>query len=84
MKQTPTKLIVAPSERFGKNYCSKCNTWFDDYFVNEVKEPRGEFWGAPCFETMYYRYCPECGADFDDGYIYDADDIYEDEDEEEE
>lgn len=26
-----------------------------------VPESRGEFWGVPCWENMYY--CPVCGDD---------------------
>ena len=30
--------------------------------LKRVEEPRGEYWGVPCSETMYY--CPCCGSDY--------------------
>lgn len=38
-------------------YCESCGNVFDE--PDEVEESRGEFWGMPCSETMYY--CPCCG-----------------------
>ena len=37
----------------------ECGAMFE--YPKEVEESRGEFWGIPCTETMYY--CPECGDD---------------------
>jgi len=37
----------------------ECGCEFDE--PKEVEEYRGEFWGMPAYETMYY--CPECGDD---------------------
>ena len=34
----------------------ECGCEFDEPEV--VKESRGEFWGVPCWEDMYY--CPAC------------------------
>ena len=31
-----------------------------------VRESRGEFWGVPCWEDMYY--CPYCGDSCFDEY----------------
>lgn len=49
-------------------FCSDCGT---DFICNDcgalfgepkaVQEDRGEFWGMPACETMYY--CPHCGSD---------------------
>lgn len=44
-------------------FCNDCENGFDEY--DEVEEDRGEFWGMPAYETMYY--CPFCGSeDFDE------------------
>lgn len=37
--------------------CFGCGKTFDE--PKAVEENRGEFWGIPCTETMYY--CPHCG-----------------------
>ena len=52
-----------------KYRCIDCEQEFDE--PEEVQESRGEFWGMPAYETMYY--CPYCGGD-----------IMENEDEDEE
>lgn len=52
----------------------ECGHIFEEPKV--VHESRGEFWGAPCWEKMYY--CPHCGSDCFDEY-----DEYEDEEDEE-
>ena len=39
--------------------CYECKTLFDE--PRAVEESRGEFWGMPCSETMYY--CPHCGSE---------------------
>lgn len=56
--------------------CNDCG-WLG-YFeeLKRVEESRGEFWGAPAYETMYY--CPCCGGEDIDDYKG------EDEDEEDE
>ena len=42
--------------------CNDCGKVFHE--PKAVQESRGEFWGAPCWETMYY--CPHCESeDFD-------------------
>ena len=38
-------------------YKCECGCVFDR--PRAVRESRGEFWGVPCYETMYY--CPACG-----------------------
>ena len=35
----------------------ECGCEFDE--PEAVQESRGEFWGMPAYETMYY--CPACG-----------------------
>ena len=50
----------------------ECGCEFDE--PEEVREYRGEFWGTPAYETMYY--CPACGDSC-------FDEIKDDEEEEE-
>ena len=82
MRITGYTVYVKPSERMGKHYCNKCHTWFDNYYVREVEESRGEYWGIPCTETVYYEYCPNCHADVYDGDVYDNEDIIEEDEDE--
>lgn len=42
--------------------CCDCGKTFN--VPKLVEESRGEFWGAPCYETMVY--CPYCMGDFED------------------
>lgn len=42
--------------------CLDCGKTFDSPKV--VEESRGEFWGAPCWETV--AYCPYCMGDFEE------------------
>lgn len=42
--------------------CCECGKEFDE--PRAVQESRGEFWGVPCSETVYY--CPFCGGDFEE------------------
>ena len=51
--------------------CNDCGNTFD--YLKRVEEPRGEFWGVPCTETMYY--CPCCESD--DYEYYDEEKEYE-------
>lgn len=37
-----------------KYRCCKCG---EICGIHEVREPRGEFWGFPCSETMLYSDC---------------------------
>lgn len=37
--------------------CAECGSEFEE--PRAVQESRGEFWGAPCWETIYC--CPFCG-----------------------
>jgi hypothetical protein len=39
--------------------CNDCGCEFCQ--PKAVEESRGEFWGIPCSETMYY--CPNCESD---------------------
>lgn len=39
--------------------CEYCGEIFEEPV--SAKEDRGEFWGAPCYETIYI--CPACGSD---------------------
>lgn len=48
--------------------CFLCNRTFDSPIA--VEESRGEFWGIPCSETMYYSPCCNDSAF---GYIVDTD-----------
>ena len=42
--------------------CRDCGCLFDE--PNVVHESRGEYWGVPSYEDMWY--CPHCGSeDFD-------------------
>lgn len=47
--------------------CEDCGWIGEPEDLKRVEESRGEFWGAPCWETMYY--CPCCGGDCLDYYI---------------
>ena len=44
-----------------KYRCCKCG---EICGIHEVREPRGEFWGFPCSETVYYSDC--CDDDFEE------------------
>ena len=46
--------------------CFDCGWKGEDYELRRVEESRGEFWGMPAFETMYY--CPCCGSECIDEY----------------
>lgn len=37
--------------------CNNCGKTFDE--PASWRESRGEFWGSPCYETLYG--CPFCG-----------------------
>ena len=52
--------------------CNCCGKIFYKPHMYSVEEDRGEFWGVPCTETVYYSECPECGEedDFEKGYLY--------------
>ena len=38
--------------------CTECGCIFDEDDVVEWEEDMGEFWGAPCTQTVYG--CPRC------------------------
>lgn len=42
--------------------CCNCGKLFD--WPVEERESRGEYWGVPCFETVYYSPC--CMDDFEE------------------
>lgn len=52
--------------------CRACGEIFDEPYLREAEEDRGEYWGVPCTETMYYSECPHCGeeGDFIEGKVY--------------
>lgn len=51
--------IKGYTEKEGNYYCEDCNNWFDELKIEH--EYRGEFWGTPSYEDMYY--CPICGSE---------------------
>lgn len=53
--------------------CCDCGWTGETYELQRVEESRGEFWGMPAYETMYY--CPNCGSDCIDDYIDDDEEI---------
>jgi hypothetical protein len=55
--------------------CYDCGRVFEESELKAVNESRGEFWGAPCYETMYY--CPFCGGDSIEDYKEDEEDANE-------
>ena len=52
--------------------CADCGWIGTSEELRRVEEPRGEFWGIPCSETMYY--CPACGSDYINDYIPEQED----------
>lgn len=42
--------------------CLNCGNRFEH--PKKIQEDRGEFWGVPCWETMYYSPC--CEDDYDE------------------
>ena len=75
-----TSVLIKVPTRVDDWYCDRCKSWFDSPYVHEWDEPRGEYWGIPCSEHMYEKLCPKCkSAD-----IYEADDLYIIDEEEEE
>lgn len=55
--------------------CYHCGRLFD--YPAAVEEPRGEFWGTPCTETVYYSPC--CEDDFDEVEVDEDGNILEEE-----
>lgn len=47
--------------------CAECGWTGTFEELRPVEEFRGEFWGMPAYEMMYY--CPACGSDEVDDYI---------------
>ena len=41
--------------------CHECGLVFHVTEFKVVHESRGEFWGVPCYEDMYY--CPNCSSE---------------------
>lgn len=45
--------------------CNDCGKIFHASEFKAIQEYRGECWGTPAYETMYY--CPSCeGSDYDE------------------
>ena len=44
-------------------YCPVCKKYYEDGEIDYigVDEPRGEYWGVPCTERIWYPVCPDCG-----------------------
>jgi len=43
-------------------YCTDCGEKLDDEDIRTASESRGEFWGAPCSETIVVGFeCSSCG-----------------------
>lgn len=47
-----------------KYRCLECGEVFEESELLEVMESRGEFWGFPCAEHMYYSPC--CIGDYEE------------------
>ena len=59
--------------------CYECGWVGDSSELRAVQESRGEFWGIPCSETVYY--CPCCGSEYideDDGKPFDDEEVESD------
>ena len=42
-------------------YCSNCGELLNGEDIKTIRESRGEFWGAPCSETIIVGYmCSKC------------------------
>jgi len=42
--------------------CDNCGATLKPEDIMTIEEPRGEFWGAPCSETVAIGYvCSKCG-----------------------
>lgn len=61
----------------GMYRCLGCGKLFDADDVKKVEESRGEFWGFPCTEKMYYSPC--CTGDYEEAYEDDEEDELMDE-----
>lgn len=57
----------------GKYRCCNCGRLFDYDELKKVEEGRGEYWGIPCYETMYYSPC--CQDDYEEAYEDDEEDF---------
>ena len=67
--------------------CLNCGKLFDEGELKIVSEPRGEFWGMPCYENVEVSPC--CNDDFiyipdDSDQFTDPDEITDEEDDENE
>ena len=54
-------LIAFDNMAIENNICPSCG---EEIITKEHEEPRGDFMGSPCYESMYERYCPSCGEEF--------------------
>ena len=59
----------------GMYRCCNCGNLFEESEIMKIKEDRGEFWGFPCHETMYYSPC--CMDDFEEAYEADEEDEFD-------
>lgn len=57
----------------GKYRCCECGKIFDEDEIRVIEEDRGEYWGIPCYEKMYYSPC--CLDDFEEAYEDDEEDF---------
>lgn len=49
-----------------KFICLECGHVFDEEDIVRWQESRGEYWGAPCYETV--TGCPACRGDYVETY----------------
>lgn len=61
-----------------KYKCADCGAIIDESEIATWDEPRGEFWGMPCFERL--SGCPHCFGLALDEYNEDDDEEGEDDD----
>ena len=52
--------------------CCNCGRVFEHSEMKVVEESRGEYWGIPCTERMYYSPC--CTDDFEN--VYEEDELW--------
>ena len=53
-------LLAFDNMAMENNICPNCG---GDITIKEYQESR-DFMGSPCYESMYERYCPNCGEEF--------------------
>ena len=50
--------------------CLECGHVFSEEEISVWQESRGEYWGAPCSESV--SGCPSCGGDYAETYTCDC------------